>query len=266
MTRLIFKRGDIKDLKNWHLISFLNVDYKICSKAITLRLSRVLHAIVDPDQTCSVSRRSISSNIIQLRDTLDYTEQSNEPGILVSLDQEKASDHVNRDFLMLLLEHFGFGPDFQTWIATFYAVAYMQILLNGWLTNPIPLNRGVRQGDSLSPLLYILCVEVLACEIRNCKNIRGFLLPSASDKQFKVRQYTDDTTSFVKDYSSLVSLFDLITVYEKGSGTKLNRSKSEAMWLGAWCSRADEPLGLTWVRNMKILRVFFSTASVNLDN
>lgn len=114
MTRLIFKRGDIKDLKNWHLISFLNVDYKICSKAITLRLSRVLHAIVDPDQTCSVPRRSISSNIIQLRDTLDYTEQSNEPGILVSLDQEKAFDHVNRDFLMLLLEHFGFGPDFQT--------------------------------------------------------------------------------------------------------------------------------------------------------
>lgn len=266
MTRLIFKRGDIKDLKNWHLISFLKVDYKICSKAITLRLSRVLHAIVDPDQTCSVPRRSISSNIIQLQDTLDYTEQSNEPGILVSLDQEKAFDHVNRDFLMLLLEHFGFGPDFQTWIATFYAVAYMQILLNGWLTNPIPLNRGVRQGDSLSPLLYILCVEVLACQIRNCKNIRGFLLPSASDKQFKVRQYTDDTTSFVKDYSSLVSLFDLITVYEKGSGAKLNRSKSEAMWLGAWCSRADEPLGLTWVRNMKILRVFFSTASVNLDN
>ena len=67
MTRLIFKkRGDIKDLKNWRPISLLNVDYKICSKVITLRLSRVLHVVVDPDQTCSVPGRSISSNIFQL--------------------------------------------------------------------------------------------------------------------------------------------------------------------------------------------------------
>ena len=124
MTRLIFKkRGDIKDLKNWRPISLLNVDYKICSKVITLRLSRVLHVVVDPDQTCSVPGRSISSNIIQLRDTLDYIKQTNEPGILVSLDQEKAFDRVNRDFLMLLLERFGFGSDFHTWIATFYAGA-----------------------------------------------------------------------------------------------------------------------------------------------
>lgn len=142
----------------------------------------------------------------------------------------------------------------------------MQILLNGWLTSPIPLNCGVRQGDSLSPLLYILCVEVLAFLIRNSKNIRGFLLPGAGSKQFKVRQYADDTTSFVKDYSSLVSLFDLIMIYEKGSGDKLNRSKSEAMWLGVWRSRTDEPLGLTWVRKMKILGVFFGSVCVDSDN
>ena len=267
MTRLIFKkRGDVKDLKNWRPISLLNVDYKICSKAITLRLSKVLHVIVDPDQTCSVPGRSISSNIIQLRDTLDYIEQTGETGILVSLDQEKAFDRVNRDFLMNLLRRFGFGPNFCMWIATFYAGAHMQILLNGWLTDPIPLNRGVRQGDSLSPLLYILCVEVLACLVRNCDDIRGFLLPGAGGKQFKVRQYADDTTSFVKDYFSLVSLFKLITIYEKGSGAKLNRSKSEAMWLGAWQSRTDEPLGLTWVRKMKILGVFFGTVPVETDN
>lgn len=113
MTRLIFKkRGNTKDLKNWRPISLLNVDYKICSKAITLRLSKVLHVIVDPDQTCSVPGHSISNNIIILRDTLDYIEQTDETGILISLDQEKAFDQVNRDFLMALLKHFGFGPDF----------------------------------------------------------------------------------------------------------------------------------------------------------
>ncbi len=267
VTRLIYKkRGDIKDLKNWRPISLLNVDYKICSKAITLRLSKVLDSIIDPDQTCSVPGRSISSNIVLLRDTLNYIEQTDETGILVSLDQEKAFDRVDRGFLLDLLRHFGFGPDFCHWIHTFYSGANMQIILNGFLTKQIPLLRGVRQGDSLSPLLYILCVEVLACQIRNSPDIRGFLLPGAGGKQFKVRQYADDTTSFVKDYNSLVNLFKLISLYEKGSGAKLNRSKTEAMWLGAWRNRTDEPLGLTWVRKMKIVGVFFGTVPVEQDN
>ena len=258
VTRLIYKkRGDIKDLKNWRPISLLNVDYKICSKAITIRLSKVLDSIIHPDQTCSVPGRSISNNTSMLRDVLDFIEQTNETGILVSLDQEKAFDRVNRDFLMDLLKRLGFGPDFCRWINTFYAGANMRIILNGWLTKPIWLHRGVRQGDSLSPLLYVICVEVLACQIRSTKGIRSFLLPGARGNCFKVRQYADDTTSFVKDYRSLVNLFEQISVYEKDSGAKLNRSKTEAMWLGAWRNRTDEPLGLTWVRKMKILGVFF---------
>ena len=167
---------------------------------------------------------------------------------------------------MELLRRFGFRPEFCRWINTFYSDAHMRILLNGWLISPIPLNCRVRQGDSLSPLLYILVVEVLACLIRNCKDIRGFVLPGMGGKQFKVRQYADDMTSFVNNYNSLVSLFNLITIYEKGSGAKLNHSKSEAMWLGAWRSRTDEPLGLTWVRKMKILGVFFGTVPVEIHN
>ena len=266
-TRLVYKkRGDIKDLKNWRPISLLNSDYKICSKAITLRLSKVLDSIIDPDQTCSIPGRSISSNIVSLRDTLDYIEQTNETGILLSLDQEKAFDRVDRTFLMDLLKRFGFGPDFCKWISTFYSGANMQIILNGWLTAPIPLLRGVWQGDPLSPLLYVMCVEVLACQIRNSPHIQGFLLPGANGKQFRVRQYADDTTCFVKDLFSLKHLFELISTYEKGSGAKLNLSKTEAMWLGAWRNCVDTPLGLTWVRKLKIVGVVFGTIPVVEDN
>lgn len=105
----------------------------------------------------------------------------------------------------------------------------MRIILNSWLTKPIQLQCRVRQGDSLSPLLYLICVEVLACLIRNFKSIRGFILPGVKGKHFKVCQYADDTTSFVKDYNSLVRLIELFSSYEKGSGAKLNRSKTEAM-------------------------------------
>lgn len=95
-TRLIFKkRGDKKDLKKWRPISLLNVDYKIISKVLTTRLSHVISPVVHPDQTCSVPGRSISSNVILLRDIFDYIERTDEAGILVSLDQQKAFDRVD---------------------------------------------------------------------------------------------------------------------------------------------------------------------------
>lgn len=72
------------------IISLLNVDYKICSKAISLRLAGALECIVSSDQRCSVPGRSISSNVILLRNCLDYIEHTGETGILISLDQEKA--------------------------------------------------------------------------------------------------------------------------------------------------------------------------------
>ena len=266
VTRLIFKkRGDVKDLKNWRPISLLNTDYKILSKALTLRLSRVLGSLVDPDQTCSVPGRSITSNVTLLRDVLDYIERTNEPGILVSLDQEKAFDRVNHSFLFRLLEQFGFGPSFIQWVHTLYTGANMQIILNGYLSSRIYLRRGVRQGDPLSPLLYVLCVEVLASQIRSSPFISDFLLPGAR-MHFRVKLYADDTTTFVRNIPSLVQLFNLVSLYERGSGARLNRSKTEAMWLGAWRSRVDEPLGLTWVKKMKVLGVWFGVVPVEQDN
>ena len=265
-TRLVFKKGARKSLKNWRPISLLNVDYKICLKALSSRLSLVLEKIVSPDQTCSVPGRSISSNLVQLRDMLDYIERTDEPGILISLDQEKAFDRVDRTFLMNLLQHFGFGPSFCRWISTLYRGANMQVMVNGWLSRKIDLHRGVRQGDSLSPMLYILCVEVLAAKVRNTPAIEGFLLPGAGGKHFKVGQYADDTTSFLKNLHSLRVLLDVMSVYERGSGAKLNRSKSEAMWVGSWRARDDQPFGLTWVKKMKILGVVFGVVDVQRDN
>ena len=115
----------------------------------------------------------------------------------------------------------------------------------------------MRQGDSLSPWLYILCVETLACKIRINPDIEGFLLPGTRGLCYKVGLYADDTTCIVESYRSLQLLFNMINVYEGGSGARLNVSKTEAMWLAAWRSRGDQPLGLRWVTKMKILGVVF---------
>ena len=120
----------------------------------------------------------------------------------------------------------------------------MRIILNNWLTERISLERGVRQGGPLCPLLYVLCIEVLANLIWGSPRIKGDLLPGSGGLQAKVRLYADDTTLLLKDSRSLASLYELIDLVEKGTGAKLNRSKTEAMWLGAWKFCNDEPHGL----------------------
>ena len=97
------------------------------------------------------------NNLALLGDTLDYVNITEETGILLSLDQEKAFDRVDRTFLSNVLACFGFGPSFCRWISTLYCNATMKVLVNGFLTDQIPLEWGVRQGDPLSPLLYVLC-------------------------------------------------------------------------------------------------------------
>ena len=96
---------------------------------------------------------------------------------------------------------------------------------------------------------------MLACKIRATSDIEGFLLPGASGSQFKVSQYADDTTAFVKNENSLFQLFKVISDFESGLGAKLNLSKTEALWLGAWKKRPDKPLGLSWVKKIKILGI-----------
>ena len=104
----------LRTFKNCRPISLSNVDYKIISKVLTSRLAKVLEFIVNPDQTCSVPGRSIFSKVTLLCDIIDFIQETDECAILVSLDQEKAFDRVDRSFLLNLLEIYGFGPDFHS--------------------------------------------------------------------------------------------------------------------------------------------------------
>ena len=266
LLRLIHKKDDKRLPKNWRPISLLNTDYKLASKIITERLKKVMASIVHPDQTCGVLGRSIFSNLHLVRDVLDYIDKTNEPAILVTLDQEKAFDRVDHEFMLRVLKKFGFGPSFCQWVGIFYSRAFSRILINGSLSSSVYLYRGVRQGCPLSPLLYVLVSEVLSTQVRHCHDIEGFLLPGAGGLQFKLSQYADDATSILKSEKSLSSLLQVVRKFELGSGAKLNTSKSEAMWLGRWRSRGDSPFGLKWVTKIRILGVFFSNGLISVDD
>lgn len=105
---LSFKKGDRLDIRNWRLISLLNVDYKLASRAIAGRLLKVIHLVVQRDQTCGVPGRFIGENVAFLRDVVDFATVSNSPVALLSLDQEKAFDRVEWSFMRDTLLTMGF--------------------------------------------------------------------------------------------------------------------------------------------------------------
>ena len=99
------------------------------------------------------------------------------------------------------------------------------------------LHRGVRQGCPLSGMLFVLAVEILSCTIRSEKLIRGI---QVKGKELKLTQYADDTTTFVKDGASLGKLLELLDLFQRCSGLKINSTKNEAIWLGKYrnnCSK-----------------------------
>ena len=140
---------------NWRPISLLNVDVKIASKAIILRLEKVLSDLISADQCAYVKGRNIFDAVRTIGDIMDYTKLYNLPGLMVTIDFEKAFDSLSWNFLFKTLEKFNFGESFIKWIHLFYTNISNCIMNNGVATPLFSIGRGFRQGDPLSPYLFI---------------------------------------------------------------------------------------------------------------
>ena len=242
---LLYKKGDCLDAKNWRPITLLCADYKIAAKALANRLLLVISSVVSPDQSCGIPGRFSGENIRLLQDVADFADRNGIGGAIVSLDQEKAFDRVEHCYMLKVLERMGFGSSFRQWISLLYANVYSAVSVNGFLTEFFPVTRGVRQGCPLSPLLYVLVMESLACAVRADPTIDGFPLPGGN-QVVKLSQYADDTSCLVTSDASLRALFDLFSKYELASGARLNRSKCCGLLLGPWRSRSSLPVDLRW--------------------
>lgn len=264
---LICKDRDNADLlSNWRPISLLNCDYKILSKVLSLRLRTVIGEIVHPDQTCSIPGRTIQDNVHLIRNLIEYVNDKNMSAAIISLDQSKAFDRVSHEYLFKVLHSFGFGPQFISLVKLLYTDIYSSILVNGFVSKEFPVQCSVRQGCSLSPLLYVLCMEPFAHRIRTDPMIKGIPLPGTQE-QCKICQYADDTNVFVSDIQSVRKILIFIELFELVSGAKLNKQKTFGMWLGRWRGRSDQPVGLNWTNEgKKFYGVYLGTNECSKKN
>ena len=262
----LFKKGDRLSLKNWRPISLLNCDYKILSKILSIRLGNVIEQIVSSDQTCGIPGRSISHNLLLLKDLIAYCNERDLPAVIISIDQMKAFDRVNWEFLFKTLQKFNFGPQFIQWIKILYTDVKSCVKVNNFISEPFSLEKGVRQGCALSPLLYVLVAEVLACMIREDKDIHGIPLPDTNE-HCKISQYADDTSLTLLHKNSIEKAFTVLDTYGKASGAKVNLDKCEGLTVGSFRSETDFPVTFKWTSTkIKLLGVYLGNTDTTHDN
>ena len=217
-------------IKNWRPISLLNVDYKILSGVIAQRIKKNLNPLVSNCQKGFISGRYIGECTRLVSDLIDYARKNNLKAILLLIDFEKAFDSLEWPFIDRTLEHFNFGRNIRQWIKILYTNIESCIINNGFCSERFCLHRGVRQGDPLSPYLFILAAEILARAIMNDVNIKGI---SIDDTEYLLSQLADDTSVFLEENEhSFRSCIELLDKFSKISGLKINYSKTLAITLG----------------------------------
>ena len=267
LITLLYKKDDRLDPKNWRPISLLNVDYKLCARALAARLLSVIHHVVALDQTCGVPSRFIGENVALLRDVAELAQELDLPVALLSLDQEKAFDRVDWSFLSRTLSCMGFGPSFISWVKLLYTDIRSAIFVDGYISSSFRPSRGVRQGCPLSPLLYVLTMEVLAVNLRLNPDIVGLVVPRINVRLPVLSLYADDTTVITSSDSAIKATFDTYAEFERGTGSKLNLSKCEGLWLGAWRGRSDAPVAIRWSSDkVKFLGVYIGNGDQSEAN
>ena len=201
---------DKRFLSNWRPISLLNHIYKILSGALAERLKPALEHIIHPDQKGFVSGRYIGECIRNTYDIIEYAKSKNRAGLLLLIDFEKAFDSISHSFIIKSLHFFGFGFSFIKWINVILNDIFSCINHCGNISDRFKVGRSCRQGDPISPYLFIICVEILALKIRKDKTVRGFKLGNFEQK---LDFYADDLTAYLDgseaSLKSMVSILDL---------------------------------------------------------
>jgi exonuclease III len=195
---LIPKKTEANQVKDFRPISLVHSFAKLVTKLLANRLASHLDRMVSPNQSAFIKKRFIQDNFMLVQQTARFLHSQRQPRILLKLDITKAFDSVSWAFLLEVLDKLGFGLRWRDILCGLLASSSTQVLLNGVPGDYIQHRRGLRQGDPLSPMLFILVMDVLNLMVTKASQ-EGLLQPiSRRPIQHRISVYADDVALFLK--------------------------------------------------------------------
>lgn len=228
---LVPKVSNPETVNDFRPIALLNVSFKLLTKLLADRLQSIILKIVHKNQYGFIRSRTIQDCLAWSFEYIHQCQHSRREAIILKLDFEKAFDTIEHNTIHHMLECFDFPERWLTWIRNILSSGSSAILLNSVPGKFFKCKRGVRQGDPLSPLLFVIAVELLQILVNKASS-QGLLrapIPH-DDDEFPIIQYADDTFLVLQaDANQLFFLKALLNSYESASGLKVNYRKSQMM-------------------------------------
>nr|XP_027109237.1 uncharacterized protein LOC113729105 [Coffea arabica] len=219
-----------QEFSQFRPISLCNFVNKIFSKILARRLAPLLPKIISPNQSGFVQERSISDNYLLVQEVIAGIKRKARGGnVVFKLDMTKAYDRMKWPFLIQVLRAFGFGERWINMIWRIISNVWFSIVINGSLCGFFKSARGLRQGDPLSPALFIIRAEVLSRSLNqlvSCRGFQGFSIPQGCPSITHLG-YADDVLIFSSATASTLRLvMRVLEEYEASSGQLINKTKS----------------------------------------
>uniref|UniRef100_A0A670KII5 Reverse transcriptase domain-containing protein n=1 Tax=Podarcis muralis TaxID=64176 RepID=A0A670KII5_PODMU len=213
-------------LKNYHPISLLNVDYKIFADILDKRLKKVLAEEIHKDQAGFLPGRHLSDNMRNIINILEKLQVNiNTKAVLIFVDAEKAFNNISWSFMKKNLQGMGVGQGFENGIGAIYSEQKAKIIVNNVVTEEFKIEKGTRQGCPISPLLFISVLEVLLNMIRKDQEVKGIQVGA---KQYKLKAFADDLVLTLQEPEpSTKRVLELIQEFGQVAGFKLNKTKTK---------------------------------------
>lgn len=194
---LLRKKNKAQQIRDYRSISLMHSFGKLVAKCLATRLARVLDVLVRQNQSAFIRGRCLHDNFQTVQLTYKLLHSKKKACALIKVNIARAFDTVAWPFLLQVLEHLGFSRRWRNWISILLSTASTRVLLNGRPRHHISHACGLRQGDPLSPMLFVTTMEVLNGMIRWADQQTLFSTLGQCSVKSRISLYVDDTVLFI---------------------------------------------------------------------